>query len=94
MGFVLALACVGCEPSARELKNRQELEALLSAVSLKNKAELENDAKRIDTRHASGELSDDGYRDLQQIIAQARDGRWSEAETRAYAFRERHPYFK
>jgi len=84
----------GCEPSARELKNRQEFEALLTAVSLKNKSELEKDARRIDARHASGELSNAGYQDLQQIIAQAREGHWSEAETQAYAFRERRPYFK
>jgi hypothetical protein len=85
---------VGCEPSARELKNRQEFEALLTAVSLKNKRELEKDAKRIEARHSTGELSNDGYRDLQLIITQAREGHWSEAETQAYAFRERRPYFK
>lgn len=85
----------GCaEPSARELKNRQEFEALLTAVSLKNKAELEKDAKRIDDRHASGELSDGGYDDLRAIIKKARSGDWGGAEKQAYEFREKRPYFK
>ncbi len=89
------LTPVGCgEPSARELKNRQEFEALLTAVSLRNKPELEKDAKRIDGRHASGELSDGGYDDLQSIIKKARNGDWGGAEKQAYDFREKRPYFK
>ncbi len=63
----------GCgEPSVRELKNRRELEALLTAISLKNQKELDKDIKRIDERHASGELSDDGYKDLQEISRKPR----------------------
>lgn len=92
---LLLLTLFGCgEPSARELKNRQEFEALLTAVSLKNKSELEKDAKRIDDRHASGALSDAGHEDLQGIIEKARAGDWAGAEKRAYEFREQHPYFK
>jgi hypothetical protein len=91
----LALTLAGCgEPSPRELKNRQEFEMLLTAVSLKNVKELENDARRIDERHASGALSADRYRDLQSIIAKARAGDWAGAERQAYEFRERRPYFK
>ena len=91
-GLMLFPGCGG--PSARELKNRQEFEALLTAVSLKNKAELEKDAKRIDDRHASGDLSDGGYDDLRSIIEKARTGDWSGAERQAYEFREKRPYFK
>jgi hypothetical protein len=92
-GCLLMLAGCG-EPSPRELKNRQEFEALLTAVSLRNKTELENDAKRIDARHISGELSDGGYQDLEEIIKKARDGDWGGAEKKAYEFREKRPYFK
>jgi hypothetical protein len=95
LSTLLALTLVGCgEPSARELKNRQEFEALLTAVSLKNKAQLEKDARRIDDRHASGELSDGSYQDLQAIIKKARGGDWGGAEKQAYEFREARPYFK
>jgi hypothetical protein len=91
----MLLAAGGCgEPSARELKNRQELEGLLTAVSLKNKAELEKDARRIDDRHAAGELSDSRHEDLRAIIKKARAGEWAAAEKQAYELREQHPYFK
>ena len=91
----LLLTITGCgEPSVRELKNRRELEALLTAISLKNKIELNKNAKRIEDRHASGELSDDSYRDLNMIIVRAQSGDWSGAEKDAYAFRESRPYFK
>jgi hypothetical protein len=67
--MALPLAIAGCgEPSERELKNRRELEALLTAISLKNAKELDKDSKRIDDRHSSGELSDDSYRDLNEIV--------------------------
>ena len=56
----LVLLLAGCgEPSVRELKNRRELEALLTAISLKNQKELDKDIQRIEERHTSGELSDD-----------------------------------
>ena len=91
----LLLALAGCgEPSLRELENRRELEALLTAISLKNQKELDRDIKRIDDRHASGELSDDGYKDLQEIVKKAQAGDWSGAEKQAYELRESKPFFK
>jgi hypothetical protein len=85
----------GCgEPSLRELENRRELEALLTAVSLKNKKELDRDIKRIDDRHASGELSDDGYKHLDEIVKKAQSGDWGGAEKQAYVLRESKPFFK
>jgi hypothetical protein len=91
----ILFGAAGCgEPSARELKNRQEFEMLLTAVSLRSAKELEKDAKRIDARHEAGQLSDSGYRDLSEIIAKARSGDWAAAEKRAYEFREQRPYFR
>ncbi len=91
----LLLTLVGCgEPSVRELKNRRELEALLTAISLKNKKELGKDIQRIDDRHASGELSDDGYKDLRAITKKALAGDWAGAEKQAYELRESKPYFQ
>ena len=91
----LALLFTGCgEPSVRELENRRELEALLTAVSLKNKKELDRDAKRIDDRHASGELSDASYKDLDEIVKKAQAGDWAGAEKQAYELRESKPFFK
>ena len=91
----LALTTSGCgELSEREYKNRRELEALLTAVSLKNKKELEKDARRIDDRHASGELSDASHKELMDIVVKARAGDWAGAEKQAYEFRDRTPFFK
>ncbi len=94
--LILLIAVPGCggEPSPRELKNRQEFEMLLTAVSLKDPRQLEIDAGRIEDRHASGELSKDGFDALQGIISKAREGEWGDAEKRAYEFREARPYFK
>ena len=91
----LLIMLIGCgEPSLRELENRRELEALLTAVSLKNTKELDRDAKRIDDRHISGELSDSGYKDLQAIVKKAQAGDWAGAEKQAYGLRESNPFFK
>jgi hypothetical protein len=93
--LVVSLVLVGCgEPSVRELKNRRELEALLTAITLKNKKELDKDIQRIEKRHTSGELSDAGYKDLQEIIKKAKDGDWSGAEKQAYELRESKPFFQ
>jgi hypothetical protein len=90
----LILALGGCsgEPSERELKNRRELEALLTAASLKDQKEVEKDARWIEARRASGELSESPYRTLQGIIEQARAGDWAAAEKQAYEFREATPF--
>jgi hypothetical protein len=86
---------VGCgEPSVRELKNRRELEALLTAITLRNKKELHEDTRRIEERHALGELSDESFKDLQGIIKKAEGGDWGGAERQAYQLRESKPFFK
>ena len=86
---VLGTTLAGCggEPTQREVKNAQAFEALLTAVSLKNEKEVEGDAKLIEERHASGELSDQKYRELAEIIAKAKAKDWSGAEKQAYEFR-------
>jgi hypothetical protein len=89
LGFALAVALSGCgrEPTRREVENARAFEALLTAVSLKNSQELERDARLIEERHAAGDLSARNYEQIAQVIARARAGDWSGAETRAYAFR-------
>src|SRR5271157_1405132 len=93
--LAVSLALAGCgEPSEREYKNRRELEALLTAITLKNKKELDKDIQRIEDRHTSGELSNESYRDLQEIIKKAQGGNWGGAEKQAYELRESKPFFK
>jgi hypothetical protein len=93
MGTAIWLtACGG--PSERELKNRQEFEMLLTAISLKNSRELANDARRLQARHDSGELSEAAHQQIRAIVSVAQTGDWGKAEQQAYEFRERYPYFK
>jgi hypothetical protein len=89
--ITLALLLVGCggEPSAREVKNARAFEALLSAVALRNEKEMEQDARLVEERHDSGELSDGHYREIRKIIDKARGKDWAGAEKGAYEFRGR-----
>jgi hypothetical protein len=93
--LVLLVTVSGCgEPSVRELKNRRELEALLTAISLRNQKELDRDIKRVEDRRASGELSDQSYKSLRAIIEKAQGGDWAGAEKQAYEMRELKPFFR
>jgi hypothetical protein len=93
--LMLMLTASGCgEPSVRELKNRRELEALLTAISLRNQKELDKDIQRIKDRHHSGELSDPSYKSLRAIIEKAQGGDWAGAEKQAYEMRELKPFFR
>lgn len=99
LAVVLATAAGGCGgPSDREIGNARAFEALLTAVTLKNPAELSRDAKLIETRHDAGTLSDASYAVLQSIVAKARAKDWGAAEADAYRFRDsfgdRGPYFR
>jgi hypothetical protein len=88
LGLAAVLTGCGGEPSERELQNARAFEALLTAVSLRHDVEVENDARMIDLRHASGELSDEKYRELGEVIARARAKDWTGAQKRAYEFRK------
>jgi hypothetical protein len=96
--MVLTLSGCGGEPSEREVRNARAFEALLSAVSLKNPKELEQDARLIDERHAAGEMSEGRYKEIREIVDKARARDWAGAERRAYEFRngfgERQAYFR
>lgn len=83
------LAGCGGEPTQQEVQNARAFEALLTAVSLKDEREVERDAKAIDERHASGEMSEGKYREIAEVVAKARAKDWVGAEKRAYEFRSR-----
>ncbi len=93
-GLLLAIAGCSGNPSDRELKNRRELEAILTAITIKDSKQLDRDAGRIEVRHASGELSDSSYRALLAIVEKARSSDWAGAEQDAYRFRECFPFFR
>lgn len=92
LGLMVLAGCGG--PSQDERENRKSFEFLLTAITLKNAGELERDVRLINDRHSAGSLSDDHHRELLEIVAQARSGDWGQAESRAYDWREKHPFFK
>jgi hypothetical protein len=93
LGFaVFAPGCRG--PTEAERDNRRVLDAILTAITLKNPRLLEDDARRARTRYEAGQLNDEEYRAMEAIVAKARAGDWSGAETDGYAFRKQHPFVK
>ena len=95
-GFLaLVLFLVGCgEPSAEDRLNRRLLDAVLTAISMKNGRWLERDAQLLQQRREAGQLSEAAFRDLHSVIGKARAGDWAGAEADAYRFRERYPFCK
>jgi hypothetical protein len=86
LALLISSGCGG--PAEREIRNARAFEALLTAVSLRDKKEMETDAALIEARHDSGELSEGNYRALSEIVSKARGGDWAGAEAKAYEFRK------
>src|SRR6266404_7477166 len=88
-----ALLASGCRgPTEVERDNRRVLDAILTAITIKNHRLLEDDARRARARFDAGQLSADDYQAMEAIITKARAGKWSDAETAGYAFRRLHPF--
>ena len=85
------LVLTGCsgEPSETEVRNAQAFEALLTAIALRDGAELDRDARVIEARYTTGAISDASMKALRRMIDLARTRQWSQAEAEAYRFRER-----
>jgi hypothetical protein len=91
--LVIALFAAGCRgPTQEERDNRRLLDAILTAITLKNARLLEENAARIKLRHDAGQLTDEEYEGMEAFIQKARDGDWSRAEDDGYEFRKRHAF--
>jgi hypothetical protein len=90
---VLASGCDG-RPIPILRDNRRVLDAILTAITLKNARLLEEDAELAKTRLAAGQLTADEYAGMEAVIRKARAGDWAGAEREGYAFREKHPFIK
>lgn len=100
-GFALALVvavltCLGgCgEPSEEARQNRRVVDAVLTAVTTKNRNELDKDAALWDKRLADGVLSEKPHKAVKACIEKAKTGDWSGAEDDLYKFRESNPFPK
>ena len=91
----IALALSGCsEPTQVERDNRRLLDALLTAITVKNSGWLEDHAALADKRREAGHLTEWEYAQLASIIEKGRSGDWQAAEQKAYDFRKEHPFVK
>jgi hypothetical protein len=89
---LLASSCGG--PTGVERDNRRALDAILTAITIKNARLLEDDARRAKARYDAGHFRAEQYQALEAIIEKARAGDWSGAEADGYVFRKRHPFVK
>jgi hypothetical protein len=93
--IVLALLVSGCRgPTPQERDNRRLVDAILTAVTIKNARLLEGNAKRAEKRRAAGHLTREQYEGLRAILEKAKAGDWSGAEADGYAFRKKHPFVR
>lgn len=87
----------GCgqpKPTEDARQNRRLTDALLTAVTTKNVKELEKCKALIDKRRADAVLSEANHKKLGDIFAQAKAGKWAEAEDALYKYRESEPFPK
>jgi hypothetical protein len=92
--LIVVLMTMGCRrtPTDVERDNRRLLDAILTAITIKNANLLEEDAERTESRHKASHLTDEEYQDLEAIINKARKGDWAGAEHDGYEFRKQHPF--
>lgn len=97
-GLILLTAILfaaGCgKPSEEARQNRRLVDAVLTAVTMKNRKELDKDAALWDKRLADGLLSEKPHKAVKACIEKAKAGDWSGAEDDLYKFRESDPFPK
>ena len=85
----------GCGgPSETTRDNRRLLDAILTAVTIRDGKELSKDRQLLDTRRETGKLSKNSFSVLDEAVTQAESGNWTSAEVRLYDFRKRMPFPK
>jgi hypothetical protein len=90
---VLALLVAGCGgPTENTRDNRRLMDAILTAVTIRNSDELTKDKKLLETRHEEGDLSEKTLSAILEIIEKAEAGEWVTAERQLYDFRKQFPF--
>lgn len=88
------LAMAGRAPTMEERENRKAVDAMLTAITLKNSRLLEESAKRAMARRTAGQITEAQYQGLEAVINKARARDWAGAEKDGYEFRKKHPFVK
>lgn len=83
----------GCgQPSEEARQNRRLVDAVLTAVTVKNRKQLDKDVALWDKRLADGLLAEKPHRAVKACAEKARAGDWAGAEDDLYRFRESEPF--
>lgn len=83
----------GCgKPSEDARQNRRLVDAVLTAVTIKNRKQLDKDAALWDRRRADGLVAEAPHQAVKACIEKARAGDWAGAEDDLYKFRESDPF--
>jgi hypothetical protein len=88
------LAWGGRAPTMEERDNRKAVDAMLTAITMKNNRLLEESARRAQARRAADQLTEEQYQGMEAVIKKARARDWAGAEKDGYAFRKKHPFVK
>lgn len=88
-----ALVAAGCgQPTETTRDNRRLLDAILTAVVIRNPEELAKDKQLLDAREEAGLLSAESHAAIQEAIDMAQANDWDAAERELYDIRERIPF--
>ena len=87
---------IGCssQPTEDARQNRRLVDGLLTAVTIKNRKELDRCMAMLDERRANAVLSESHHKRLTEIYSEAKAGEWAKAEEALYKFRELDPFPK
>ncbi len=93
--FASTFTVAGCSrPTVTARENRRLLDAILTAITMKNEKWLADDNEIAKTRHEAGQLTDWEFEQLSKIIDKGSSGEWKTAEELGYEFRKAHPFVK
>jgi hypothetical protein len=93
--IVVALMVNGCGgPSETARDNRRLMDAILTAITIRNNKELSNDLQLLNSRRDAGKLSKESFSILCGAVSQAETGDWIAAEQQLYDFRKQTPFPK
>ena len=85
----------GCSrPTETARNNRRLFDAILTAVTIRNRDELLKDKKLLDARLDNAQLSAESHATITHAVDKAAGGDWSAAEAELYKFREQDPFPK
>lgn len=91
----VSLVIAGCgKPTEDARQNRRVVDAVLTAVTVKSRKQLDKDAALWDKRLADGLVSERCHKAVRECIEKARAGDWGGAEDSLYKFRETEPFPK